>query len=709
MFPSIFTLNSNLFTHSLTRRLARSAAALLAVLSLSAGIASADQNNYLPARDEGAGWNSRPATRDLDDADSLPPHRGGGYRSNYRLDDRRFEDRPVRSDRRFDDRSPDLNGDWTPDLGNGSSRTRQNWDRNDSNRFDGNRFDSNRFDSGRDFAPQFNGRTNRPSDSDLDTFGAPNRPFSDRSRFEELPAPATIPGDRSWRDRTQPLNSLPFNNGGRNDLPFNNNWGPDLRDQLPQVAPRKKVDERPQPVELINRRYSDPAVIGFISQLDAQRGLQLYSEVLDLIQNRHLEPQSPAALVQRAQANILLALRTPAFVQANRIAANPQQLAALQQAFAGMSQQMQVTSNQQAIAAAQWSMQAAQQTVGLSPQVTVVEFIYGAVDSLDRFSAFVPPETAKLSNQQLGESVVGVGVQIEVAASAGVKVVRVLQNGPAAAAGLQKNDLIVAVNGQSLAGRTLDAVTQLITGPEGSVAVLTVQRNQMQASFNVPRRSIQVQTINDVQFVDQSAKIGYFKLDTFASASAREMEAALWQLHQQGMQGLVLDLRGDPGGLLTTAIETADMFLPSGTIVSTKGRNSQDNSLESAREEQTWKVPLVVLIDEHSASASEIFAAAIQENGRGVIVGRHSYGKGTVQTLFPLNTLNAGLRLTTARFYSPAGRPMAGEGVEPDVYVAQSTTDVGPQDQDVRTAVEVLRSGVTPGAGRGTLGSLSSR
>ena len=302
MFPTIFTLNSNLFTHSLTRRLARSAAALLAVLSLSAGIASADQNNYLPARDEGAGWNSRPATRDLDDADSLPPHRGGGYRSNYRLDDRRFEDRPVRSDRRFDDRSPDLNGDWTPDLGNGSSRTRQNWDRTDSNRFDGNRFDSNRFDSGRDFAPQFNGRTNRPSDSDLDTFGAPNRPFSDRSRFEELPAPATIPGDRSWRDRTQPLNSLPFNNGGRNDLPFNNNWGPDLRDQLPQVAPRKKVDERPQPVELINRRYSDPAVIGFISQLDAQRGLQLYSEVLDLIQNRHLEPQSPAALVQRAQA-----------------------------------------------------------------------------------------------------------------------------------------------------------------------------------------------------------------------------------------------------------------------------------------------------------------------------------------------------------------------------------------------------------------------
>src|SRR5690606_1014813 len=126
------------------------------------------------------------------------------------------------------------------------------------------------------------------------------------------------------------------------------------------------------------------------------------------------------------------------------------------------------------------------------------------------------------------------------------------------------------------------------------------------------------------------------------------------------------DLRGNPGGLLDVCVDVSDMFLPRGTIVSTRGRNASDNSTEVATGPKTWSVPLVVLIDENSASASEIFAAAIQENARGVIVGRNSYGKGTVQTHFPMNTVSAILKMTTAKFYSPNGREMAGAGVTPD-------------------------------------------
>ena len=147
------------------------------------------------------------------------------------------------------------------------------------------------------------------------------------------------------------------------------------------------------------------------------------------------------------------------------------------------------------------------------------------------------------------------------------------------------------------------------------------------------------------------------------------MDAALYKLNDQGMQSLILDLRGNPGGLLTTAIELSDRFLPSGTIVSTRGRTQADNSQETATYAHTWKVPLVVLVDHDSASAAEIFAAAIQENRRGVIVGETSYGKGTVQTLFPLESVSGALRLTTAKFYSPDGREMAGVGVTPDVKV----------------------------------------
>jgi carboxyl-terminal processing protease len=155
------------------------------------------------------------------------------------------------------------------------------------------------------------------------------------------------------------------------------------------------------------------------------------------------------------------------------------------------------------------------------------------------------------------------------------------------------------------------------------------------------------------------------------------------------MKSLILDLRGNPGGLLTAAISISDRFLPEGTIVSTKGRTPSDNSREQATYSQTWKVPLVVLIDRNSASASEILAAAIQENGRGIIVGERSYGKGTVQTLFPLQTAPAGLRLTTAKFYSPEGREMAGVGVIPDLEADTTIGDDAQNDPAIAAAVKL--------------------
>jgi carboxyl-terminal processing protease len=161
------------------------------------------------------------------------------------------------------------------------------------------------------------------------------------------------------------------------------------------------------------------------------------------------------------------------------------------------------------------------------------------------------------------------------------------------------------------------------------------------------------------------------------------------------MQSLVIDLRGNPGGLLTTAIQLSDKFLPNGTIVSTRGRTNEDNTQEIAHREQTWKTPLVVIVDENSASASEIFAAAIQENGRGLIVGRRSYGKGTVQTHFPLQTITGNLKITTARFFSPRGRVMADAGVTPDIAVPKTADDqtVVPlaSDTDVREALRAAQ------------------
>ena len=200
-----------------------------------------------------------------------------------------------------------------------------------------------------------------------------------------------------------------------------------------------------------------------------------------------------------------------------------------------------------------------------------------------------------------------------------------------------------------------------------------------------------------VQIVDPTRKVGYVKLKQFSESSAEDLEKAMWKLYNNGMNSLVIDLRGNPGGLLTESIQVSDLFLPSGVIVSTKGRNASDNTTESAKRAKTWNLPLVVLVDENSASASEIFAAAIQDNGRGVVVGRHSYGKGTVQTHFPLTTVSGILKLTTAKFYAPSGREMAGAGVTPDYLVKNANEETATtlaEDNDLKQAIEVVQTGL---------------
>src|SRR5262249_55626657 len=153
------------------------------------------------------------------------------------------------------------------------------------------------------------------------------------------------------------------------------------------------------------------------------------------------------------------------------------------------------------------------------------------------------------------------------------------------------------------------------------------------------------------QFVDQANGVGYIQLTGFQKSSTEELQRAIQTLERQGMRYLVLDLRGNPGGLLNVSIEIAERFLDRGVIVSTRGRAPGQTSTYSARSPAPWRMPMAVLVDRDSASASEILAGALQENGRAVIIGERSYGKGSVQSIFPLRTAPAGLKLTTAKFY----------------------------------------------------------
>ncbi len=163
--------------------------------------------------------------------------------------------------------------------------------------------------------------------------------------------------------------------------------------------------------------------------------------------------------------------------------------------------------------------------------------------------------------------------------------------------------------------------------------------------------------------------VAYFRISSFQKTTSRDVDAALWRLHREGMRSLIVDVRGNPGGLLTEAVEVADRFVMDGTIVTTHGRSARENYDYRAHRVGTWRMPLVVLIDGDSASASEIFAGAIRDHRRGTVVGERSYGKGSVQGIFPLRVVKGGVRLTTAKFYSPSGYSISQGGVEPDVIV----------------------------------------
>ncbi len=469
----------------------------------------------------------------------------------------------------------------------------------------------------------------------------------------------------------------------------------------PPVSVPKKEEELSTSEKIRLRltvRYGNPVVERLVWNTSADRTLSLYREVSSLIDNRHIEPASYSARTAAALNNLWFAVENSEFLRVNRSSFTSDKVAAYRNALKSTAAKYPVRSGSDAMNLMSAVMQMSERQFGLHASTVGMEFVFGATESLDKYSAFTPEEPSRkpsAASNPVEDQVVGIGVEIK-SHDDGLLVVRPLKGGPAAEAGLKGGDIIVAVNGKPLAGKTLDYGADLIAGPEGSRITLNlVREGKALAPITVVRRRVQIMSVSEVAMIDEVNHVGYIKLDKFAAKSSEEMDQALWQLYRAGMKSLVIDLRGNPGGLLTTAIEISDKFLPGGTIVSTKGRNpQQDNSQEYASYDRTWKVPLAVIIDGNSASASEIFAAAIQENGRGVIVGRKSYGKGTVQTQFPVSSVSGSLRLTTARFYSPSGNAMAGVGVTPDITVANETADgsFSTNDADIRAAAEAARS-----------------
>jgi carboxyl-terminal processing protease len=325
--------------------------------------------------------------------------------------------------------------------------------------------------------------------------------------------------------------------------------------------------------------------------------------------------------------------------------------------------------------------------VPVGPDKLVSGALKGMLSKLDPHSDYMTEteyrELMATTSGQFG------GIGIEVSVEEGVpQVVSAIEGTPAASAGIEPGDRIVKADGVAIVGMDIGEVVRRLRGPPGSRVVLTVARtNRAPFDVAITRAIIRVQSVKSAL---KPGRVGYVRISTFDETTPAELRRAIAQLRRQAggsFTGFVLDLRNDAGGLLDAAVDVASEFLDSGTIVTTRGRDSSENRIYDAppNGDLIRGTPMVVLINGASASASEIVAGALQDNRRASILGTHSFGKGSVQSIIPLEGRGA-LRLTTALYYTPSGQSIQGHGITPDQVVPV------PKDQQVANAVVTYES-----------------
>jgi carboxyl-terminal processing protease len=300
--------------------------------------------------------------------------------------------------------------------------------------------------------------------------------------------------------------------------------------------------------------------------------------------------------------------------------------------------------------------------------------IRGMLSTLDPHSAYMTADMYKEMQVETKGEFGGVGIQIGVKENR-LAVIAPIEGTPAYRAGVKSGDFITKVNDETTKDLTLMDAVQKMRGPKGSKVNLTIQREGTPdpLQFTLVRDTIKIESVKS-KVLDN---IGYVRLTQFQESTGRDLSKVLKQFKDQKLQSTILDLRNNPGGLLTSAVEVSEQFLPGGKlVVYTKGRESKKDEWISKGKDQMDDSPMIVLVNEGSASASEIVAGALQDYGRAVIVGTTSFGKGSVQTILPLGD-GSGLRLTTAKYYTPKGRSIQSTGITPDIVVkAQPPTIV---------------------------------
>jgi carboxyl-terminal processing protease len=434
----------------------------------------------------------------------------------------------------------------------------------------------------------------------------------------------------------------------------------------------KQITERMQISRVhldVTRRYADRSFIESVERSTPAQALEVYQDVVSKLETYYVDSVDYAKLALYGTAFLEVALTERDFLQKHL----PKTPSASTENFRRNVHRLvfgkRISSASELKGLVQLVAGQAQEQIGLNPTATIFEFISGSVGLLDPYSSILTPGEYREIMSQIEGNLIGLGVELW-AEGVELRIVDVFKGSPAAEAGLLPGHYILEVDGQSVVSIGAKRAADMLRGPENSRVKLVISSGGDQSvAMDVVRKRVEIPSVALSQM--QDGQVGYIRITNFQKTTVSEVSRAMFDLSARGMKSLVIDLRRNPGGLLESAVELADNFLVRGGIVSTRGRNTAENRNYTAHAAGTWDIPLVVLIDGDSASASEIFAGAIRDHDRGYIVGQISYGKGSVQGVFPSDRGIGGLRLTVSRFYSPSGTAISQRGITPHVLVPE--------------------------------------
>lgn len=450
--------------------------------------------------------------------------------------------------------------------------------------------------------------------------------------------------------------------------------------QAKQVVCRKQ--------DRICRRYYSPHVRQHLLSHRLQDLLNLYEEVLAKLHHHALVESSPGLYFRKGLSNFHLAVRNPAYCAVLFPSGIREDL--LRDYLQGLWPQVMnvdILQRKQALRELRSFALTLEQDLGANPSAVVLEFVYASAESVDEYTEYLPPELVQLMERAERPDVANVGLGFFVLQGQ-LWISTVQAASPASQAGLSPHDLILTIDGIPTQAMTVEEAEWRLLGLEGTSVVLEVADKVGEPSRQVKltRQKTMTSSVN-FRMLDDQQGLGLIALGWFQESTPIEFDEAYLKLQGKGLRGLVLDLRGNPGGLLQAGLQTAERFVPDGVLATTRGRTPGASAVHRANGNFRVSVPVVVLIDQETASAAEILAAALRDHRRGVLIGQKSFGKGCTQSLFPLKPGLGALRITTATWHTPLDDNVGDKGLLPDLPITERD-DIASTDE---TALDVTK------------------